>query len=236
MNCAEVAELLGVYALDALPAAEKAEVERHLATCDLHGELVGLLAAAATVPFTSAIEAPPPALRERIFAAIAADDPAARPTDPLPVPPRPMTSVTVPLTPLRSRRLAWAPYALAAAFAAISLGLLLWNVVLLTGDDTSPPRVVLLTGTAGSGAVVLADDATTVHVGGMPELGAGQVYQLWVIEGGEPEPAGLLAPESGAVTHTLDRPVAASAVIAITVEPAGGSPQPTSDPVLVAEL
>jgi len=84
--------------------------------------------------------------------------------------------------------------------------------------------------------VVLADDATTVHVGGMPELGAGQVYQLWVIEGGEPEPAGLLAPESGAVTHTLDRPVAASAVIAITVEPAGGSPQPTSDPVLVAEL
>jgi anti-sigma-K factor RskA len=30
--------------------------------------------------------------------------------------------------------------------------------------------------------------------------------------------------------------VAATAVIAITVEPAGGSAQPTSDPILVAEL
>jgi anti-sigma-K factor RskA len=234
MNCDEVAELLGAYALDALPPEERAALEQHLATCSLHDELVGLLGAAATVPFTTTPEAPAPALRDRILGAIARDNPGARPGDPLPMPPA--APLVVPLTASRPRRLAWAPYAMAAAFAAISLGLLLWNVVLLTGDDSAEPRVVLLTGSAGSGAVVLSDDATTVHVAGMRELGAGEVYQLWVIEGGAPESVGLLAPEGGAATHTLEQAVGGDAVIAITVEPAGGSDQPTTDPVMVAEL
>jgi anti-sigma-K factor RskA len=229
MNCAEVADLLGAYALDALPADEKAAVEGHLATCNLHGEVLGLLSAAGAVAFTSATEMPRPELRSRILAAIARDDPEATHSDP--------PLIVLPITPLRSRRLTWAPYALAAVFAVISLGLLAWNLVLVSGGDSAEPRVVLLTGSTGFGAVVVEDDATLVQVSGLPALDSSRAYQVWVIEDGAPEPAGLLAPDAGGnATHNLGRAVPDSAVIAITVEPAGGSPRPTTDPILVAEL
>jgi hypothetical protein len=239
MNCAEVAELLGAFALDALPPDERLQVEAHLATCNLHAEMLSLLSAAATVPFASRPEAPAPALRSRILDAIARDDPEATPDDPLP--PHPQhehpAPAPIPLTPLRSRRLAFAPYALAAAFALISLGLLAWNVVLLTGDGGSETRLVFFNGATGSGAVVIDDGDTSVQFSGLPALDATQVYQLWVIEDGPPQSAGLLALDaSGNARQDLGGRVSASAVLAITVEPAGGSPQPTSDPILVAEL
>jgi anti-sigma-K factor RskA len=235
MNCAEVAELLGAYALDALPPEEKQAVEGHLATCNLHAEMVSLFSAAATVSFTTATEAPRPELRSRILDAIARDDPEAtrHPVRELPAP------VAIPLTPIRDRRLSLAPYALAAVFALVSIGLLAWNVFLLSdgSSDSGDTRVVLFAGSPGSGAVIVEDDATVVQVAGLPALEATQVYQLWVIEDGPPQPAGLLATDAGGnASHNLGRTVAATAVIAITVEPAGGSAQPTSDPILVAEL
>lgn len=235
MNCDEVARLLGAYALDALPAQEREEIERHLATCNLHEETVSLLSAAATLPFTAASEAPPPTLRARVLEAIANDAVVVEPPAPIPAPQQ--RTVSIPLTARYSRRIAWAPYALAAAFAVISLGLLVWNVMLLSDGDTAAPRVVLLAGSTGSGAVVLDDGDAIVHVAGLPGLDPSQTYQVWLVEGGTPISAGLLTPDdAGRATLELARSVPASAVVAITIEPAGGSPQPTSDPILAAEL
>jgi anti-sigma-K factor RskA len=131
----------------------------------------------------------------------------------------------------------WAPYALAAAFALISLGLLVWNVALLSGNGDSDTRVVLLTGTGGSGAVVFDGDDATLELAGMDALDAASDYQAWLIEDGVPVPVGVLqVSAAGEATQSLGASLPANAVVAVTIEPAGGSAQPTSAPILSGEL
>lgn len=70
----------------------------------------------------------------------------------------------------------------------------------------------------------------------LPPIPQGRAYQLWVLTAGAPISAGLLEPDAGGVVETfistpLDLP--APVGMAVTVEPAGGVPAPTSDPVLV---
>jgi anti-sigma-K factor RskA len=74
----------------------------------------------------------------------------------------------------------------------------------------------------------------------LPALPADKVYQLWVIPVGQaPVNAGLLAPDaSGHATLFFPMPadMPPAAVIAVTVEPAGGVPQPTGDKALVGAV
>ena len=51
MNCEEVRELSGAYALGALSPEELREVEAHLAECNLHEEMAALRATAALLAF-----------------------------------------------------------------------------------------------------------------------------------------------------------------------------------------
>jgi anti-sigma-K factor RskA len=97
---------------------------------------------------------------------------------------------------------------------------------------------------AGSGAAANAHArAYVTHKNGMvftadglPALPAGRIYQLWVIVGGKPVSAGLLSPDANgrvlAVSSTPDIP-AMPAIVAVTLEPAGGLPQPSTTPILV---
>jgi len=69
----------------------------------------------------------------------------------------------------------------------------------------------------------------------LPAPSVGRQYQLWVIpQGGVPVSAGMLDLEGGGLTMALVDSSIASRVgtVAVTMEPAGGVPQPTSDPVL----
>jgi anti-sigma-K factor RskA len=69
----------------------------------------------------------------------------------------------------------------------------------------------------------------------LPAPSVGRQYQLWVIPlGGSPVSAGMLDLEGGGLTMALVDSTIASRVgtVAVTLEPAGGVPQPTSDPVL----
>ena len=74
----------------------------------------------------------------------------------------------------------------------------------------------------------------------LPALPADKVYQLWVIPQGQaPVSAGLLAPDaSGHASLFFQMPadMPPAAVIAVTVEPAGGVPAPTGDKALVGEV
>lgn len=67
----------------------------------------------------------------------------------------------------------------------------------------------------------------------------GQEYQLWFIKDGKPVPSVTFKPGPGG-RATIERiPVPEGGVLsaaAVTVEPAGGSQQPTSTPVLVGPL
>jgi anti-sigma-K factor RskA len=74
---------------------------------------------------------------------------------------------------------------------------------------------------------------------GLPALPEGDTYQLWfVMPGANALGASLLAPETdGTASVTLDIPEAVTmpAVVAVTIEPAGGVPTPTGDVYLLSE-
>ena len=62
----------------------------------------------------------------------------------------------------------------------------------------------------------------------LPPLDEDHVYQLWAIQGETISAVGILDREKGAA---MEMPAQDTAV-AITVEPAGGSRQPTTDPIM----
>jgi hypothetical protein len=74
----------------------------------------------------------------------------------------------------------------------------------------------------------------------IPLLGAGRTWQLWVVpKEGKPISAGIFRP--GAERQVLFVPqvearMGDAAALAISEEPAGGSPQPTSTPVWVGPV
>lgn len=96
---------------------------------------------------------------------------------------------------------------------------------------TQPPRGKVFVHPA-AGVLLLASN--------LPPAPAGKIYEMWVIpKGGKPVPAGLFQSEAGGTAmHLLKGPVdvAGTGAVAVTLEAAGGAPQPTSQPVIVAPL
>ena len=75
----------------------------------------------------------------------------------------------------------------------------------------------------------------------LPPLAPGQTYQMWVIPKGSatPSPAGLFqAGTDGTALHVLPGPIdpASLGAVAVSVEPAAGSPKPTTQPIIVARV
>jgi anti-sigma-K factor RskA len=76
----------------------------------------------------------------------------------------------------------------------------------------------------------------------LPPAPAGKAYEMWVIpkaKGSKPVPAGLFqSAGDGTALHVLSGPVdvAGTGVVAVTLEPEAGVPQPTSTPIIVAVL
>jgi hypothetical protein len=86
-------------------------------------------------------------------------------------------------------------------------------------------RIILVVGAKGYGVLVL---------NGLGRPPVGKTYQAWVIKPNvkAPASAGVFSGEEAVVPLTT--PVPPGGVVAITIEPAGGSPAPTQTPKLVA--
>lgn len=72
---------------------------------------------------------------------------------------------------------------------------------------------------------------------GLPKAGDGKTYELWLIANGAPVPAVVFDTDArGNAVVEIDRlsPDGPPKVFAVTVEPAGGSPAPTTKPILAA--
>jgi anti-sigma-K factor RskA len=148
---------------------------------------------------------------------------------------------------VRSRRPAWLALVAAAAIVAVVAGAI--GYVLAPRPSSNQQafaefvadpatRVVPLEGAPGQRLAVAVhpgDTAAWVVGTNLPDPTGDQVYELWFRESGtqQMQPAGTFVPDHGAVlsTATVGQDVD---LLAVTVEPAGGSDAPTSDPIFVS--
>ena len=74
---------------------------------------------------------------------------------------------------------------------------------------------------------------SAIVLDGMPALAEGKTYELWYISGSVATPAGTFVPSgSSKEVQILKGTMSAGDTVGITVEPAGGSKQPTTKPVV----
>lgn len=253
-----IAELLGVFVLDAVDAAERQLVEAHLGTCSrCRAQVDGLreIAAGLAVSAGSGWEEPPSAVWDRIAAEVRGHEaPAGART----ASPAPFTSR--PARPRTTRRVRWVGGAVvgaaAAAVAALAIGLVhtqaqvhqLQSALAARGSQAavraalaSPGhQVVDLESSRGvhlAEVVVQRDGAGLVVRSTMAELPASETYQLWASIDGRPISLGLLGRHPGpGASFSLGTSVLRARELMVTVEPAGGVPAPDRAPVGTAPL
>ena len=121
--------------------------------------------------------------------------------------------------------------------AALAVGLVLVN----RGGD-APTYVAALAPLAGGDdariEASVSDGRVVLDGSNVPVLDAGHTYQLWMLdEDSQVRSAGLFVPsEDGTVAATLDVELDDAQALAVTVEPSGGSPQATTDPIYYGEF
>jgi len=95
-------------------------------------------------------------------------------------------------------------------------------------------------GKGARGRVVVSPQHGVAFSGqNLAALPSGKTYEMWIIRGGTPAPAGLFSSDLQGNAIHLYRPPAApteSDVVAVTLEAAGGVAAPTSTPIIVAPL
>ncbi len=227
----EIHALSGAYAVDALDDIERAQFERHLAECaECRAEVASLRSTAALLAETTAT-APPEGLRHKVLADIA----TVRPLPP-----------TVGPGAAPRRRFRLAPLVAAAAvIAAVGAG----GIVVAEpwADDTNQTQVsavdrVLQAEDAerytqsidGSEATLVRSRSLNKAVLVTKDMAPppdGKVYELWLDHEGVGMVSAGLMPEGGEQQILLEGDPATALGAGITVEPAGGSEEPTLPPV-----
>ena len=101
-------------------------------------------------------------------------------------------------------------------------------------------QVAVLRDSDGNGigfAAVSTDGTAYVVASGLEPAPAGKTYQAWFIADGAPVSAGLASvTPDGLMVMSNDEPAPGTTAVALTVEPSGGSDQPTTEPFVVGEL
>ena len=239
---ADVHALAGAYALDALPSDERAFFERHLAVCDACRQEVAELTETAARLGSGAAQTPPPGLRDRILA-------AADVTRQLP----PEATLVVAPSTRRSQ-----PRWLSAVAACLALAVVVLSgalvalgrqsqttspgtddaiVAVLGAEDLKTAELKMDSGRPGRFLYSASKDEGVLVATGMPAVAGDQTYELWLIHDGTPVAAGLFRPDAdGAAVAKVDGIVRGAELVAVTVEPAGGSKRPTGAVLASAEL
>jgi hypothetical protein len=235
--------LTGAYAVDALTGAELDEFEKHLLRCTSCTEEVrGLRETAARLGLTTAIE-PPPWMRGEVLA-------AASRTRQLPPSGGRLLARTTSRRMTRLRRsLPRSAAAVAVAAAIVVLAVVQVNTrdqldqtqqgsravaAVLAAPDAHIERSSTTVGGTVTAVISARDREAVITAAGMPTQADAKVYQLWVMSGSVARSVGLLSGSSAGVTA----PILAADVqpgdrLGITVEPAGGTRQPTTTPIVL---
>lgn len=209
----DVHTLAGAYALDALDAAERSSFEDHLDGCrPCRSEVDSLRQAASAL---APEEIPSAALRMRVLAA----------TTNVPQVTRPFARVKLGVL---------AVAATVVVVGGVGLG------IRATVDDTPPTAVTVLasddtritTVRSADGPVRVGESSDTgfaaIDLGRLKAPPTGHTYQVWFIDAGGPHSVAV-----GVKTAIVRL---AKGTLAVTVEPAGGSAQPTTNPIAAAPI
>lgn len=236
INCSQAEDLLGAYALDALPDDETRRMDAHLQSCTEHAAAAAELRATQPLLALTVDEAQPsPELRRRIMQAVEAGPVADR---------SPATSVPDATRVRRVRRLpriVLRPiHGAIAAALVVSLGL--GGVIGYLLSQAGQPIAYSFQGAPSSapGAtarlVYFKDRKQAVlTVNGLPGLAAGHVYEIWLIKGGVPVDEGIGTGPDGTVAIQLSADLSQFDQLAITIEP-GEQQLPTTTPILIGHL
>lgn len=246
-------QLVGAYALDALPVDERVLFEAWLderADDDTRAEVLGLVATA-TMLAEEASTAPPPGLRDRVLA-------MADQTRQLP----PVVSDLAAERASRRPTLGRIPMIAASAAAAVALVIGTATVVsdrfedrlqlleeaavtastaelvdVLGADDVRVVRRVLRDGPDATLVLSTERGEAVFMVKGLTPAPEGMAYELWLVRGSVPTRAGLFdADPMGRAAQSVAADLSDVTAVAVTMEPAGGSDVPTSMPMVVLEL
>ncbi len=232
--------LTGAYALDALPEDEAALFEEHLHHCAAcRNEVAEFHATSAELGDAIAMT-PPASMKASVLAQIA----VTRQESPKVVA-LPQTRVT------QLRRFAM-PVAAGLAAIAVGLGVVVGQLNGRVDDLEGRSATVMAIMAQPDVAMIAAPgpDGSTAHAMLSPGSGEGmivfsdlqaapgdQVWQLWAIgEGGIHSMDIFEAEADGTAARMVRGDMTGVTAIGLTMEPAGGSAQPTQDPVMVLSL
>jgi anti-sigma-K factor RskA len=228
MTCEELREEYGAYALGVAEDPERAEISEHLAR-NCPNCVPGIRHALSTVAAMSGavpmIE-PPKHLRRRVVAMVAPS----------------------------KVRAAWPVILPWAVAAALAIALALVTAPALRQSSTTAkleqalsilndPSVKEVTfgepAKPAKGRVFVSGSKGVVFIAAnLPRIDRTRIFELWVIPArGNPIPAGTFRGEADSTAvYVHPGPISNAAAIAVTVEPEGGSPQPTTTPFIVTPL
>ena len=244
MTSPDIHTLGGAYALDAVDDLERASFDRHLAECDACTLEVAEYRETATRLAEGSWSVPPPRMREQVLARAAAT-PQLPPLGHRRGAPNPVarwrrlaaaaavvavlgTGAAVTTYAVQEQRLAGERVAVAAAQQRadrIQAVLAAPDAALRAGELTGGGRVtVVVSDTEDAGVVVLAD---------APPPGPDRAYQLWVVPVNSVTPISVgLLPAGRSESTELIEGVRGRAAFAVSLEPAGGSPAPSTTPLV----
>lgn len=244
MNEQEFEELAAGHALHALSPDDEHRFSDALAA---HPEWQATVeqdaATAASLADATAEVTPPASARDALFAAINAG-PAAPPA---PAEPAPQTEPDAAPRRARMSRRGW--LALAASIVLVlALGV---SGIFIARQFATPASTFALQQIekqpdAQSQTVAVTGGGTaTAHWSGslgkavlvsdnLPPIATDKTYEMWFVRDGTAVSAGQFEASDGDATASLDGRLQTGDVIAVTVEPSGGSPtgQPTSAPIV----
>jgi anti-sigma-K factor RskA len=249
MNHERFEDLKDAYVLGALPEEERRSFEAYLAAHpEREAEIDELGAVAGLLAFSPHEQEPPPELRRRVMEVVEAGATPRR--------------VRRPNVFTRFAGYVGVRGLALGAAALLVIGMLSWNLLLRDKVQDTQDQVANLQGKVqhaqGQRQV---QQSRTIELGGswtdqgadaevtsikknriilvannLPSVPDDRTCQIWVIKGGKPKPSGLFQPGGNMTATPITTPIKKADTIAVTVEPAGGSDQPTSDPVLSAKL
>jgi len=234
----DILDLLTAYALGVIEPEEIARVSALLDDQpELRATLAELRATADMLPYGLPEASPPTELRQRVL------DHATG---------RSVPATTSPPRRVANRMRGWVLGLSGIAAVAVLAAVIGWMQLFQTRELLAQSRAELaqtqaqvadaqvliasLTGDGSSASILRTRDGEAVLVAQLPPLQPGRVYQLWRIQGNNrPASAGLFHVDSqGYTTAALpaDQQPQAGEIVAVTNEPDGGSPGPTSKPLI----